>query len=67
MMPDASTKGPRGRDTLAEQARRLLEGKERWQPTWQAVQAKKNSVPEHDPMSPPDTPRPVPIDKALGN
>ncbi|EON61183.1 hypothetical protein W97_00395 [Coniosporium apollinis CBS 100218] len=45
MMPDASTRAPGGRDTLAEQARRLLEGKERWQPTWQALEGKKNAEP----------------------
>ncbi|KAJ9648065.1 mitochondrial 54S ribosomal protein YmL41 [Coniosporium tulheliwenetii] len=48
---------PRGRDTMAEQARRLLEGKERWQPTWQALEAKRTAVPEHDPLLPADAPR----------
>ncbi len=49
-MPDATTKGPGDRDTIAEQARRLLQGKDRWMPTWQALEAAKNVEPPQEPL-----------------
>lgn len=39
MAPDAMNKPlpEKKRETIAEQAKRLLEGKEAWQPTWKAL------------------------------
>ncbi|KAL9096902.1 MAG: hypothetical protein Q9165_000866 [Trypethelium subeluteriae] len=36
MQPSADTLAPMDRETLAEQAERLLSGKEKWRPQWQA-------------------------------
>ena len=38
LAPDAATKAPEAkRKLLAEQAKLMLEGKETWKPTWQAL------------------------------